>query len=84
VGDGLPATFRLLHFGPAAVTAITKWEFAVQAGRQGPNGGLSLWTLRVFVPEKMRWPALALVAFLAWKAAWVVVESRRRRSARGA
>ena len=29
----------------------------------------------------LTWPALALAAFLAWKAAWAVVERRRRRSA---
>jgi len=74
-------TFRLQHFGPAAVTATTKWEFAVQAGRLGPNGELSLWTLRVFVPEEMQWPAIAMGAFLSWKAALAVLIRRRRRSA---
>jgi hypothetical protein len=31
------------------------------------------------MPRKAIWPALALAAFLAWKAAWGVVESRRRK-----
>ena len=32
-------------------------------------------------PKRVAWPALALLCFLAWKAAWTVVERRRRRAA---
>jgi len=33
------------------------------------------------LPRKAIWPGLALAAFLAWKAAWAVVQRRRRKSA---
>ena len=33
------------------------------------------------VNRPLLWPALALAAFLAWKAAWAVVEHRRHQSA---
>jgi hypothetical protein len=35
---------------------------------------------RDIVNPATRWPVLALAAFLAWKAAWAVVERRRRKS----
>jgi hypothetical protein len=52
-----------------------------------PPSGLPAWRVedelgyyqRSF--PQLRWPALALAVFLAWKAAWAVVERRRRRSA---
>jgi hypothetical protein len=40
---------------------------------------LWFWKLKLSV-EQLKWPALALAAFLAWKAAWAVVERRRRKS----
>ena len=36
---------------------------------------------QVGLNPELRWPTLALAAFLAWKAAWAVAERRRRQSA---
>lgn len=34
-----------------------------------------------WINPRLKWPALAFAAFLAWKAAWAVVERRRRQCA---
>ena len=34
--------------------------------------------LALVLPKPLLWPALALAAFLTWKAAWAAVERRRR------
>jgi hypothetical protein len=44
--------------------------------------GVTLWTVEVrSLNPRLLWPALALFAFLAWKAACAVVASRRGKSA---
>ena len=72
------------------LTAIAAWGMAlrplfvsVKPGYKGhfvavPAGPY----FTAVVPNpNLKWPALALAAFLAWKAAWAVAERRRRRSA---
>jgi len=46
--------------------------------RTATSGQHSLWLY--FGPIALIYPALLLAAFLAWKAAWAVVERRRRRA----
>ena len=79
--------FRWFRFRLSTVlilTAIVAWAMACWPWR------IAIYTYYTpirseetswFVNRDLRWPALALAAFLAWKAAWAVVEHRRHQSA---
>jgi len=43
------------------------------------TGGFIAFSIYVGPVAELAWPALALAAFLAWKAAWAVVERGHRR-----
>lgn len=45
------------------------------------SGLPNYWSLKIGELPRLVWPALALFAFLAWKAAWAVVERRQDRQA---
>ncbi|MGE0535985.1 MAG: hypothetical protein AB7O68_13480 [Pirellulales bacterium] len=75
----------LVELTKATVRPSTGW---IDPPYDIPYGGLGqflwFWKLKLSV-EQLEWPAVALAAFLAWKAAWAlgprVVRRRRARTA---
>jgi hypothetical protein len=55
------------------------WEVCEPPPQLQPWQSPQYWAVRR-INRQLLWPALALAAFLFWKAAWVVVERRRRRA----
>jgi hypothetical protein len=56
------------------------WIRLVQTKTRRPLHGVCVES-RLVVNPAAKWPALALFAFLTWKATWALIERRRRRSA---
>lgn len=71
-----PEAWRTLGFTPPKAEP----EPLYLAHRIGLSKFLWYWKVKTFLNGET-WPLLALIAFLGWKAAWVVVERRRRRAA---
>jgi hypothetical protein len=63
------------------LTAIAAWGMAIPPlVVTGYSGTLTHLDEVRSVNPTLGWPALALAAFLAWKAAWAVVERRRSKT----
>jgi hypothetical protein len=60
-----------------------KWFVRITAATVNPNGTFDERCMEVLIPAMSLWPAIALAAFLAWKAAWALGPRivRRRPSA---
>ncbi|MBX9789136.1 MAG: hypothetical protein K2Y37_09495 [Pirellulales bacterium] len=75
------------------LVAILAWAMAtrpylvaVQGASAGPMAGPPwepIYVVEHRVNKQLRWPALTLSAFLAWKAAWAAIERRRREALPG-
>ena len=74
-----PLTSRTHVVGYIPEDRDGSWRFEASSWNVSTSRGL---IVHVGPNPQLAWPTLALAAFLAWKAAWAVVERRRRRSAR--
>ena len=57
------------------------WKHMDERGSTWSRGPLPISPDEVRMNPQLVWPALALATFLTWKAAWAVIERRRRPSA---
>jgi hypothetical protein len=72
------------------LVAILGWAFVTRpyvvdrigdyAGAESGASGRPIYHVERGANPQLQWPALALATFLAWKAAWPMIDRRRRQA----